>query len=144
MRLKLLMAQQQPQRGGRNTPAQHQHSVIAQRSIYQGAIPPPDMMEHFARIDPTLPGRIIAMAENEGSERRLKERSIIKKAFQLDLFSTSLGFLAVVGAMILSYQFLIKGYPSQAAAVATGVIVALAIVFVLRRKPSSESKEKSK
>jgi uncharacterized membrane protein len=96
------------------------------------------MMEHFARIDPTLPGRIIAMAENEGSERRVKERSIIRKAFVLDILSTVLGFLSVLCVIWLCYQFVLKGYPTQAATVGCGVIVSLAIIFVLRRKPKQQ------
>ena len=127
-------------RGAKNIPNQkstitHQRATLYQ---YQGTIPPPEMMEHFARIDPTLPGRIVAMAENEGSDRRLKEKSLIKKAFALDILSTILGFLSVLGVIWLCYQFVQKGYASQAATVACGVIVSLAIIFVLRRKPPKQ------
>ena len=123
-------------RGGKNI--QKQQTTVTHQRLYQGAIPPPEMMEHFAQIDPTLPGRIIAMAENEGSERRLKERSIVRKSFTLDILSTILGFLSVVGVIWLCYQFVLKGYASQGATVACGVIVSLAIIFVLRRRPPKQ------
>ena len=128
-------------RGGKNMPDQKGVITHQRATLYQGAIPPPEMMEHFARIDATLPGRIIGMAENEGIDRRLKERAIIQKAFVVDILSTILGFLSVLGVIWLCYQFVLKGYASQAAAVACGVIVSLAVIFVLRRKPKPPAKE---
>ena len=108
-------------------------------TLYQGVLPPPEMMEHFAKIDPSLPGRIMKMAEEEGESRRKKEKSIINKSFTLDIISTLCGVLSVFGVIWLCYQFIIKGYHQEAGYVATGVIVSLAIIFVLRRKPKQNN-----
>jgi len=109
-----------PNRGGKNQQVQ-KSTIMHQATLYQGVIPPPEMMEHFARIDPTMPGRIMKMAEDEGESRRLKEKSIINKSFALDIISTICGLLSVFGVIWLCYQFILKGYPQEAGYVATGV-----------------------
>jgi len=125
-------------RGGKNQQPQ-KGTITHQATLYHGAIPPPEMMEHFARIDPTLPGRIMKMAEQEGESRRLKEKSIINKSFALDIISTTCGVLSVFGVIWLCYQFVLKGFHQEAGYVATSVIVSLAVIFVLRRKPKQNS-----
>ncbi len=117
------------------TPIASGKSITTHETLYRGIIPPPDMMEHFAEIDPTLPGRIIGMAEDEGKERRIREKSIIDKSFALDMVSTILGFFSVLGVVWLCYQFVLKGFAKEGSYVALGVLVSLAVVFVLRRKP---------
>lgn len=106
---------------------------------YQGVIPPPEMMEHFAEIDPSFPDRILRMAEKEGDARRSRERSIITKSFILDILGLITGVIVVGGVIWLCWKFVEKGYPEQAAWVAGTVMVALAIVFVLRKTPKANN-----
>ena len=124
----------------RNQPPQQQHREVRVTQHYQGVIPPPEMMEHFSRIDPSFPGRILAMAENEGDARRQKEKSIIKKSFTLDILGMVTGVIVVGGVIWLCYEFVQKGYPTEAATVACGVLVALAVVFVIRKQPKQTTK----
>lgn len=84
-----------------------------------------------------LPGRIVSMAEEEGESRRRNERSLISKSFSLDIIGTLAGLIAVAGVIWLCYMFVEHGYPTEGAYVACGVIVSLAIVFVLRRRPKT-------
>ncbi|MEJ7610653.1 MAG: DUF2335 domain-containing protein [Ferruginibacter sp.] len=102
-------------------------------SLYQGVIPPPDMMEHYNEIDPSFPGRILAMAEKEGDHRRAYDKSILKKSFSLDIVGNILGFLAVIAVAILAYFFMINGHADDGKAIAIGVMIGLATIFVLRK-----------
>ncbi len=103
-------------------------------SLYQGVIPPPDMMEHYKEIDPSFPGRILAMAETEGEHRRAYDKAILKKSFSLDIVGNVLGFLAVMGVAVLAYFFMINGHADEGKAIAIGVMLGLATIFVLRKK----------
>ena len=87
-----------------STSKRNQNQLQTQRSEvtvqhYQGVIPPPEMMEHFAQIDPSFPGRILAMAEVEGDARREKEKSIIRKSFPLDIMGLITGVVVVCGVI---------------------------------------------
>ena len=106
-------------------------AVIAQH--YQGVIPPPEMMEKFSEIDPSFPDRILKMAENEGIERRARERSIIVKSFILDILGLFTGVSVVAGVIWLCYQFILKGAFTEASVVASAVMVSLAAIFVTRK-----------
>ena len=40
------------------------------REMYQGPIPPASEMSRYAQIDPSLPSRILAMAEKQSEHRQ--------------------------------------------------------------------------
>lgn len=108
---------------------------------YQGAIPPPEMMEHYAEIDATLPDRIITMAEKNGDARRENEKAIIKKSYQLDTLGQITGLISVAGVIWLCYQMVIAGHSEEAKWLGGSVIVSLALVFVTRKAPLFNSSQ---
>jgi uncharacterized membrane protein len=110
---------------------------------YQGAIPPPEMMQHYAEIDPNLPNRIITMAEKNGESRRENEKAIIKKSFQLDTIGQISGLISVALVIWLCYQMVIAGHSEDAKWLGGSVIVALAVVFVTRKAPLSKSNQQT-
>lgn len=93
------------------------------------------MMEQYQRIDPDLPGRLVKWVEDESSHRRTMEKRIVNHAFITNFIGNILGLLSVVIVAVLSYFFMINGHANEGAWIAGAVMVALAIVFVLRKRP---------
>lgn len=102
-------------------------------SLYQGAIPPPDMMEHYKEIDPSFPSRILAMAEDEGLHRRRYNDKLLSRSVLLDILGSSFGLIAVLAISLLSYFFMINGYAADGRTIAVVIMVALAGVFVYKK-----------
>jgi uncharacterized membrane protein len=118
-----------------------QGSVQVQQTtarLYQGAIPPPEMMEHFARIEPSFPDRLLAMAEKESEHRRQLEKRGLTWGIRLDIIGTITGFLSVGVISTLAYLFLLKGSAREGMWIAISIIVSLAGVFVLKRSPKGK------
>lgn len=103
--------------------------------FYQGLIPHPEMMEQYKQIDPSLPMRIVQWTEDEGNHRRYIETKIVKDVHTTMILGYILGFLSVVLISVLCYLFMINGNPQEGMWIACIIIVALAIVFVLRKVP---------
>jgi uncharacterized membrane protein len=115
-----------------NQPARQVEQLVMQKH-YQGVIPSPDMMEHYARIDPDLPNRIMLMAEKEGEDRRKRDRKALGYGFTVDLSGIISGIIVVGGVIWLCTRFIDKGFAKEGAWVAGSVMVALAAVFVTRK-----------
>ncbi len=58
------------------TNLQTKQTTTLQAFSYQGVIPPPEMMERFKKLDPSLPERIVKMAE-KSMDRADKELDIL-------------------------------------------------------------------
>ena len=114
--------------------------TTVEASIYQGLIPPPEMMEKYHQIDASFPSRILAIAEQEGKARRDLNNSIVNKSFWLDIFSTICALLAVVSIVWLCHRYLVANQAEYGKDIAEFVIVALASVFIGRKFISNKSK----
>lgn len=116
---------------------QIQQQQLTVTKHYQGVIPPPEMMEQFKNIDPSFPDRILKMAENEGFHRRELAKSVTYKSFLLDFSGIISGIAVVSGVIWLCYEFVKRGYATQAASLGIAVLVGLAVVFATRKQPKN-------
>lgn len=66
-----------------------------QQEITSGPIPPPSMLALYREVDPTLPGRIMAMAESEQAAAQEDRRTLVKA----EAFSVLMG--AIVAPSII-------------------------------------------
>ena len=116
----------------------HRVGIIVQQasSSFQGPIPHPD---HFAQYDKVLPGaaeRILKMAESEQANRH-KHEDVVDRLF---LRGLSLGSLIIVLLIGLAVLALYLGYPEPAIIIVTSII-ALAVIYVLRKRPKGTQGE---
>lgn len=111
------------------------------QSYYQGAIPPPEMMRGYAEISPDLPNRIVTMAEKNADHRRLSERKVLNYSFATTTIGQMSGLLMVLASFGLSYLFMMAGHPDIGKSIACITAVSLAVIFVLRRIPSSNKND---
>lgn len=63
---------------------------VTKTEVYQGAIPPPDMMEGYRTLDSSFPNRILTMAEKEQEHSHTMD----KKTHIAVLIQTSVGMLS--------------------------------------------------
>lgn len=117
--------------------SRQQHTIATKQEFkfYQGLIPHPETMEQYRQIDPSLPMRIVQWTEDEGNHRRAIEKQIVKHSYNTVVWGYVLGFLSVALISLLCYLFMINGNANQGMWIACVVIVALAVVFVLRLVP---------
>jgi uncharacterized membrane protein len=91
------------------------------------------MMQHYQEIQYDLPERIMGMAEREAAHRHRSESITTTHSIRAAYLGMALAFLSVlVIAGVVSYAIYCK-LEWAAATIATGVIVALASVFVYRK-----------
>lgn len=123
----------------RENPHKGTHEITGK--YYQGIIPSPEMMKGYQEIDPSLPLRLVKMAEDEGTHRRQVELKIVANTFRTATINTLVGFLALLALAALSYLFMIKGYAVQGAIIASSIGGVIG-VFVIGKAISNRKKDK--
>ena len=117
----------------KNQPKSNQRLSVTKTEVYQGAIPPPDMMEGYKILDSSFPDRILKMAEKEQSHAH----QMSSKAHFSVMFQISIGLIAGVLTMAslcwLVFYAVSNSQPTVAIATVSGM-AAIIGVFVLRYK----------
>ena len=78
-----------------------------QQEITSGPIPPPTMLALYRDVDPTLPGRIMAMAESEQAAAQKDRRTLVKaEAFSVRMGAivAPLFIFSLVAVSVILYQ----------------------------------------
>lgn len=78
-----------------------------QQEIVSGPIPPPTMLALYRDVDPTLPGRIMAMAESEQAAAQKDRRTLVKaEAFSVRMGAivAPLFIFSLVAVSVILYQ----------------------------------------
>lgn len=80
-------------------------TLIAQRRLYSGPLPPPESFEAYNLIVPGAAERILAMAEREVLHRHDIEKSVIKHSTSIEdkglYLSTLIMVIAILGGIYL-------------------------------------------
>lgn len=116
------------------------HLVQTVSTNYIGPLPPPDMLEHYGRIQPDLVERILCMTEDEARHRRGLEQQLIASIAAEKRRGQWLGVGVALSALGVAVFALWQGYEWAATAIGTTTVIGLAGVFVLERlqRPSTE------
>ncbi len=97
---------------------------------HRGPIPSATEMERYAQIDPTLPDRIMTMAENQSEHRQIIEKKAVSAAEKQrtlgTLCATVLGLAAIVSGTVC----ILAGYSAYGIAAILGTIATLAGAFI--------------
>jgi uncharacterized membrane protein len=86
-------------------------------------------------------GKMVNMTIDESVHRREIEKSVVKHSKNLAIWGMGFAFSSVLVISSLCFYAFQNNFPNQAATIATGVIVALAGVFLFR-KPNKDKSEK--
>ncbi len=114
----------------------HRNLSVTHTQVYQGHLPPPDMLQHFNAIDPTFANRIVVMAEKEQKNRHENETRVTKNIVRMSFIGIICAFLSVIIMSGLVFFALWTGASTAASAIAVGAIAAVASVFILFKRRS--------
>ena len=124
-------------------PAQQQEvrQIVTTAIAFQGPLPPPAMLEHYGRIIPNGPERMMALLEKQTDHRIAMETKLVSgrvsvtRTGQWMAFALSIFFGATAAYLgINSHEWL-------AGTIATTTIIGLAVVFVLGKEPGQKQPE---
>ncbi|MCU0325719.1 MAG: DUF2335 domain-containing protein [Spirosomaceae bacterium] len=116
---------------------------IAKSEIYIGPYPDPSTLAQYENVKEGFADRLIAMAEKEQDARIKQNDKLIdievKRANNVrwNLITGLIGVFTIVG--LCAYAFWL-GHPTQAATMASVIIIGLAAVFVTGKYRSKEDK----
>lgn len=93
--------------------------------VYQGAIPPPEMMEGYKYLDETFPNRILRMAEKEQTHSHNMDR----KTHIAILVQTSVGMLAGIITMFSLCYLVYYSITNNMENVAMSIVGSMAMII---------------
>lgn len=129
------------------TIASFESTTIHTTSEFQGPLPPPGVLEAFAKVNETLPDRIVRMAEAAQAHHHqmdIKTLELQKDAlmgqFAVERANQAIrrrgqnfGFVIALGGMALGGVIIGAGHPIQGTVLAGVPMVALVAVFITGR-----------
>ena len=74
--------------------------IAAQYGHYHGPIPSSNEMERYSKIDPTLPDRIMTLAERQSAHRQDLESRHLDSAHKKSLLGSICAFIIVMTAIV--------------------------------------------
>jgi len=132
-------------------PINHEKQVLTQ--IFQGPLPPPNILEEFERIKPGTAQEIIEMASREQEHQIFMEKSKINYANKNLIFNFILGLIGQIGTIVITLVGFFMAFLYIKAGEATlGYLVALIstaisgylIWWKVRSNSQQENKTKKK
>ncbi|UZO81173.1 DUF2335 domain-containing protein [Aquimarina sp. ERC-38] len=106
---------------------------VTKTQLYKGAIPPPDMMAGYKKLDSTFPDRILKMAEKEQKH----SHNMDSKTHFAIMLQTTVGLLSGVLTMASLCYLIYYSVSNDQSSVAISIVSAMAAiigVFVYRFK----------
>lgn len=79
-------------------------------SMYSGPLPHPDMLREYAKIVPSAPERILAMAEHQNKHRIEIEKAFLVGNMKLERLGVVFGLIIPIAGMICGTIIIISGY----------------------------------
>jgi uncharacterized membrane protein len=115
-----------------------QVSVSQSTSIYSGKLPPPEMMEHYNKLEPNFANRIILMAEQEQKHIHSIEKKQLNVSVLMAVFGILAGLIALSTLCYLIYLSIIMQNTGVALGI-VGIIGTVVTIFVLDKRKSTLS-----
>lgn len=135
---------QQP-RDRAELPPQVLAQIQASASI-SGPLPPPQWMEAYARIDPTFPERVFAMAEKNADHRRNLEQFVTRRNSRRADWGVVCGFVIAVSGLTAAVVTTLQGHDAVGGVIGGATLTELASTFVFgtvsRRRERQEKNQR--
>jgi len=116
------------------------YSVTAiQLQHHSGPLPDPETLAKYGASDPTLPGRIMAMAERGHEAQLMREQAILQNTLSVDIIGRFFSLLFALAGLGLAAYALHLNYPKVAFAIVT-VLLGGAVYTIATGKESRAKK----
>lgn len=106
---------------------------------YQGPLPPPAMMEEYARLIPNAPERLMSLLEQQTAHRISMESTLITSRIALTKRGQWFAFFLSIFFGVITVVLALSGHPVVSGSIGVTTIVGLAVVFVLGREPGQKT-----
>jgi uncharacterized membrane protein len=97
--------------------------------MYSGPVPPPEIMAGYAEIDPSFPGRFIAMAEKQSEHRMALETERLKSDGGGQRVGLIMGFILILSALVCGTVIILEGKSGVGFSIIVIAAVGLGAVF---------------
>lgn len=114
-----------------NSAAAHLVQVASQ--AFSGPLPPPDLLEHYQRIQPDLVERLMRLTEAEAAHRHELETQALAASERIEGRGQRYGLLIGLAALAVAALALFLGFENAAMTIGGTTVVGLATVFVVGR-----------
>jgi uncharacterized membrane protein len=105
-----------------------------QMMVQSGPLPPPETLEKYKAVDPSLPERIMAMAERQSSHRQAMEKKLVEGQVRSQTLGQVFGLTMGVGVLGLAAWFAHLHMPELATVIAGLDLASLVGVFVYGKR----------
>ena len=118
---------------GASAPRGDTAAEVGRASYWHGPLPPPSVLEGFARLVPDAPERIVRQWELEAEHRRAYERQALEAAIRRDARGQVSALLFALMALSVSAFAVWLGQPWVAGTIGGGTIASVVGAFLYQR-----------
>lgn len=117
---------------------QEVRQIVSTAIAFQGPLPPPAMLEHYGRIIPNGPERMMALLEKQTDHRIAMETKLVNGRVSITRTGQWMAFALSIFFGSTAVYLGINGHEVLAGTIATTTIIGLAVVFVLGKEPGQK------
>lgn len=117
---------------------QEVRQIVTTAIAFQGPLPPPEMLEHYGKLIPNGPERMMALLEKQTDHRIAMETKLVNGRVSVTRTGQWMAFVLSVFFGSTAAFLGINGHEWLAGTIATTTIIGLAVVFVLGKEPGQK------
>lgn len=117
---------------------QEVRQIVTTAIAFQGPLPPPAMLEHYGKIIPNGPERMMALLEKQTDHRIAMETKLVSGRISVTRTGQWMAFALSLFFGATAAYLGVNGHEWLAGTIATTTIIGLAVVFVLGKEPGQQ------
>ncbi len=115
--------------------------TVIQARQFSGPIPPPEMLDQYASVDPEFPDRIITMAESQQQHRQNMESGALNAATNIEKKGQIYAFTVSISIIAAALYLIASGKEIYGTIFVGCTLIGLASVFITGRKKKKSPNE---
>lgn len=116
--------------------------VMVQQMSYRGPLPPSELLSGYESFCPGATDRFIGQLESNQKHQHVMELTALSANIDKDKENRKYAFYLTIASLVISLCLGLFGHDWLAGTIATTTIIVILTIFILNKKPGSESGEK--